>query len=135
MKTPNQIVRNLQDRFIWEADRKIDTFHVMSNEGVVMGDCDDFATRIAYDYANQSWIRFWWLLVTFQMVFFIVNSPVGDKHLVLWIRGIGYTDNWKKEFTDTIEPHSKPFRWFPFPYPVFWPVVAFKLLLGKFISH
>lgn len=125
MTDPDRIVQNLQSRFTWESDGKVDSYHVMANEGPVRGDCDDFATRILYDYSGRNWLKFWWLLVTFQSCFWFVRSPRGGAHLTIWIKGLGYTDNWKNEFTPKEELHDKK-------YPVLWPIVALKIFIGKF---
>ena len=118
------IPMKLQNRFTWESDGKLDSWHVMDDEGPVRGDCEDFATRVLYDLADRSWPRFWWLLVSFQACFWFVRSPKGEPHMVLWVRGYGWTDNYKDEWTVTAAPHTKR-------YPFIWPWVVLKLLIGK----
>lgn len=123
--TPNEICRDLKNRFTWESDGKLDSYHILKGDGKVKGDCDDYAVTILYNYCGGSYLKFWWLLVTFQAVFWFVKSPNDGPHVTLWLRGHGYTDNWKTQFTTKELLHDKR-------YPIPWPTVMVKLLIGKF---
>lgn len=122
---PNDVTRNLKSRFTWESDGRVDSYHIMPTSGPVRGDCDDYAATVLAELTGRSWLRFWWWLVTFRAVFWLVTSPKGNAHVTLWVRGLGYTDNWRNSFSKTEDLHRKR-------YPVMWPIVALKLFTGLF---
>lgn len=128
----NEIVASFMGRFTWEADGRLDSYHILPSEGAVSGDCDDAAVTVLLEYCNRSYIRFWWMLASRRAKLFLVNSPNGEKHLVLYISGIGYTDNWKDEFTPTIAPHTTPYKYWPWPVRIPAWLVALKLFIGLF---
>ena len=117
------IARNLRARFTWESDGLIDSYHVMPATGQVRGDCDDYAATMLAELTGRSWVRFWWWLVTFKACFWLVTSPRGEAHITLWVRGLGYTDNWRTGFSKVEDLHKRR-------YPLPWPSVALKLLIG-----
>ena len=121
--TPDAHAQALHSRFTWESDGKLDSWHYMAPDGPVRGDCDDYAVTLLRLIAG-SWPRFWWWLLTFRAVFWFVRDPNGASHLTLWLRGHGYSDNWRDHFAKVEELHSKRL-------PALLPVVVLKMLIGK----
>ena len=121
----NQICAELKRRFTWESDGRLDSYHIMPATGPVRGDCDDFAATILAELTGRSWARFWWWLVSGKARFWLVIDPAGQRHVTLWVRGLGHTDNWRNAFSETEDLH-KPLR------KVRWPEVLGKLLIGAF---
>lgn len=117
----------LDVRFNYTADTAaIDHWKVTTHNGVVNDDCDGYSLTLLYILAGQSWIRFWWYLVTFQAVIWRVKSYRGNNHAVLWFRGY-WTDNMEDRWYRTKDMrHTRRFPWV-------WPLVALKLLVGRFL--
>lgn len=114
-----------RDRFTWESDGKLDSYHIMAEEGPIIGDCDDYAVTILAELTGRNPLRLMWWLITFKAQFWLVSDPNGDAHVTIHVRGLGYTDNWKRAWTDTQSPHRPRHR-------VLWPVVLVKLIIGLF---
>jgi hypothetical protein len=125
MDDANATMQAVKSRFKWVSDGEVDSYHIMASEGPIDGDCDDFAITVLWELAGCSRWRFLWWLVSFKGVLWFVRDPKGARHITLWVRGVGYTDNWKSGFTPTEELHERR-------YPLAWPFVLFKLLVGKF---
>lgn len=125
--TNDEIIKSVKDRFVWETDGKLDSYHILASEGPIYGDCDDFAVTVLYELVGHNILKFWWWLITFKACLWFVTSVRGGPHVVLWVRGSGYTDNFRESFSPTENLHKKRF-------PILWPIVAFKLLLGKFVD-
>lgn len=115
----------LKSRFTWVSDGRLDSWHILPVTGAVEGDCDDYAVTVLAELVDRSALRFMWWLVTFRAVFWVVTSPRGSPHLALWVRGLGWTDNWKDKWTPTADPHTKR-------YPMPWPMALLKLIIGIF---
>jgi len=118
---------NLQKHFLWESDGKLDSYHIMEPEsnGVLRGDCDDYAATLLYRLSRGRMKTFWWSLVTRKAKFWMVRDPRGGLHITLEIKGVGHTDNQKSRWTPTEDMHKTLYR-----VPV--PMVALKMLIGKF---
>lgn len=113
----------LNAKFRYEADVR-DGWTVMRGD-VLRGDCDDYALTAAFILCGESWIRFWFRVLTFQIVFVQVTVPWdGSNHLMLKFRR-RYIDNIHKKWLT-----SRPYD-LRFPPIVLPPLVAIKMLLGK----
>lgn len=117
-------LQDLKKRFIWTKDTRLDTWRILKGDGPLRGDCDDFAMTALYVHCNQSILKFWFMVLTFQGVFWFVKDPNGQAHLALWVRGKGWIDNWYPEFYPELR-HTKR-------YPALFTVVALRLFLGLF---
>lgn len=124
LETANLKVKNLKNRFTWESDGRLDSWHLLPKHGKVKGDCDDFAYTALLEVSGGLFKAWFWLL-TFQACFFHVKSERGNPHIVLWVWKYGWTDNYKDSFTNSVSPHSRPI-----PCP--WPFVVLKLFIGMF---
>lgn len=120
----NAIVKDLKDRFTWESDGRLDSYHIMPSEGEVSGDCDDFAVTVLYEMCDRNFFKMVMWIVFCKAVFWHVTSARGNPHAVLYVRGYGYTDNWRDSFSPTEDLHKK--RW-----PL-WIIPLFKLVIGLF---
>lgn len=102
-------IKNLQDRFIYKAD-KWDTWTVLKNEsGPLYGDCDDFALTALWIEAKGSWLRILWLVATFQAMLWYTRSPNGEGHYMLWMKGKGWIDNWYPDWGKRRHPRVLPY--------------------------
>lgn len=116
----------LAKNFKYKAD-KIDSYRILPL-GDPQGDCDDYATTALYIASGKSLIKFWFLLITFQALMWRTYSPDGGTHLVLWVRGHGYIDNWQRKWTTRKQMKLLGYE---FRYPNLFPIVAIKMLIGK----
>ena len=106
--------------FQYKADGRLDSWRVITDNPT--GDCDDHALTSAYLYSNGI-MRMFWNVLTRRVCFYWCWTDVGQAHVVVWLKGVGYVDN--------LEPHisqTKQHRWnvrLPLPF------VMFKMLIGK----
>lgn len=95
------------------------------------GDCGTFALTVAYKEADQSWIKLWFKVLTFQTTFWLVKSPSNTmlpRHVIVYIRGKGWADStFPKSFHNSAEPHKKVL---PLIFP--WPLI--RVAMGKLYS-
>jgi hypothetical protein len=113
---------DLNDRFKWTRDRRWwDSWRVLRGSGPLTGDCDDYAITVLYLTSNKSWLSVWWKLITFQACFWMTRLRKGELHVMLWHRGYGWVDNAHPEWGPCVLP-----KLFPIP----WPIVAIKLIMG-----
>jgi len=112
----------LKERFRYDIDGGIDTWHILRGD-VVYGDCDDFTITLLWECASRSILRMWWWILTFKAVPWLVEGPVGDRHVALWLRGHGWACN--------IFPYWREEQDMPKILPFILPIVILKLLLGK----
>ena len=123
--TNRDIPKRTKARFKWVSDGKLDSFHILAATGPIEGDCDDYDATVLAELTGRNPLRFLWWLVSFQAVFWFVRDPNGGAHITLWVWGLGYTDNWKDEFTKKETLHKRRF-------PLLWPYVLYKLGIGLF---
>ena len=63
------------------------------------GDCEDFALSVLYYViCNESWLKFWWLLLTGKAKLCYVVTKNDAGHAVLRY-GDQYIDNWTMKWT------------------------------------
>lgn len=64
--------------------------------GEYRGDCEDYSLSVLYYViCQESWLKFWWLLFTFQAELCGCETKTGGGHAVLRY-GDQYIDNWSK---------------------------------------
>ena len=67
-----------------------------NDQGVYRGDCEDYSLSVLYYIiCQESWFKFWWLLITFQAELCGCETKTGGGHAVLRY-GDQYIDNWSK---------------------------------------
>jgi hypothetical protein len=120
--TPKDLA-DFNDGFIWTTDKGIDSWRVLRSDdfGYYKGDCDDYASTVAYIESGSSWPRFWWRTVMLQHVFWYSKTRGNGNHVILWVRGKGWIDN-------TNPAYGKRVLRAILPLPFFIP--AFQLSLG-----
>jgi len=117
-ETPEQ----LKARFTWESDGRIDSYHILAKSGPVSGDCDDFASTMSYSESGSK-VKMFFNIVTGRHRFYWCRSPSNEAHVILWVKGKGYTDNIFPSYRPEPTGHTKVryLFWLPF----------LKLLIGK----
>jgi len=113
------------ERFVWEADGKIDSYHLI-NKPPYKGDCDDFtrtAARITSGSALRDFIDLW----TFKNSYHRVVTEKGVTHIVLHRRGMGYIDNIKPQWRADVGYKRK------LPFIILPPAVMLKILIGTLV--
>ena len=123
-------LKYLANNFMYKPDGKLDSWRILPMNDLV-GDCDDYAVTALYLYCGKSIIKFWFMLITFQAILWFTKSPAGGGHLVLWVRGNGYIDNWDRRWVSRKELKVWGYR-FIFPWP--FPFVAMKMFFGLFFK-
>lgn len=106
------------EKFKYRND-KVDRWTILSDERGWEGDCEDFAMTVAWGLSGQLWLRFWWMVVTLQIVFWHAKTETGP-HVMLWVSGKGWIDNWYPTWNMRAQ-HQR--QW---PYVA--PLLAIKLL-------
>jgi hypothetical protein len=94
-------VNDFFGRYEYKHDPKgRDQWHVLveDSDGKFRGDCEDAALSVLYYVVcNESWLKFWWLLLTgkAKLCYVITKNDVG--HAVLRYDDM-YIDNWTKDW-------------------------------------
>lgn len=129
MSLPQRMIaarQRVEDHFEYRPDPGIvDDWRVSSAQnGTIKGDCEDFSLAVLWEYSEQSWIKFWFLIVTFQAVMWHVKSYNGNGHAVMWFRG-HWCDNMAHDWYEGDEFRHK------LRFPYLFPLMMLKLLLAK----
>lgn len=113
---------DLRARYVYTRDKK-DHWSLLNNpEGPLRGDCEDWAYTVLWICAGGSWLRFWWLVLTCQaMPWWCKFHGNGEPHVMLWVKGRGWTDSYYREWSDTPQHPKK--------IPYIAPILALTLLL------
>lgn len=114
----NDSLDELRARFAYKLDKK-DTWTLLGGENW-QGDCEDFSLTALYLTAGKSWLRLWWMVITFQAMFWRADTANGP-HMMLWVKGKGWIDNWYPTWSNQAR-HKKR-------YPLVAPLLAMTLLL------
>lgn len=115
---------NIQSRFIYTKDGRVDTWSVTKGNGPIEDDCDGYALTMLWKLSGENWFRFWWLQLSFQACFWYVTSYNGNGHAILWYKG-WWTDNMEDGWYKT--RHMRHTRRLPYCIPA----VLYKMFLGK----
>jgi len=127
--TFNQAQIDLNGRFKYTSDGKLDSWQILKSEGILKGDCEDYSLTLIWLSEGKSTMRFWLALLTFKYLIWYCKSPSGVGHACLWVRGRGWTDNiQRKVLKDYKAMNGKGYK-LVFPYVV--PIVLLKMLIGK----
>ena len=106
-------------------------FVIKPNEqGAYRGDCEDYSLSVLYYVICQgSWLKFWWLLFTFQAEICGCQTKNGG-HAVLRY-GDMYIDNWTKAWVEREDMEELGHDFWPWNYTILPTTVAIKMALGK----
>ena len=118
---------DVNERFVYRADGDVDDWDIIRGDDAIEGDCEDYALAVLWNLSGQSWLKFFWLLLSFQAVIWHVKSYQGNGHAVLWYKGY-WCDNMMNNWYETKHMlHKRRF-------PQILPTVLLKLLIGKLIN-
>jgi len=103
-----------------------------NDEGIYHGDCEDYSLSVLhYVICKESWLRFWWMLFTFQAQLCGCETKTGGGHAVLRY-GDQYIDNWSKAWVGrdgmTKGLGHKFWPWYKTILPT---TVAIKMVMAK----
>ena len=106
-------------------------FVIKPNEqGAYRGDCEDYSLSVLYYViCQESWLKFWWLLFTFQAEICGCDTK-GGGHAVLRY-GDMYIDNWTKAWVEREDMEELGHKFWPWNYTILPTTVAIKMALGK----
>lgn len=113
------MLTDFKSRFHYRTDGDGNPWHFLDGPGPVYGDCEDFAITCGLIECGGSRWRWWWKMITLQMVLWYVFDANGGKHAALWMRGKGWIDNWFPDWGPVLMHRKR----YPFP----WPLIPFKL--------
>jgi len=120
MTVENNPLRELLMRFKYKADKR-DKWTLLDGENF-SGDCEDFSLTVLWLMAGRSWVRVWWLVLTFQAMIWHTRVSSGG-HAMLWMRGHGWIDNIYPQWSE------KPRHRRVFPYLA--PIMAVSMLIKR----
>jgi len=127
-------LQHFNDRYSYKYDIKNrDRWHVLKqdSDGAFRGDCEDYSLSVLYYVVCQeSWLKFWWMLFTFQAELCGCNDKNGQGHAVLRY-GDMYIDNWTKEWVSRDGMEVIGHTLHPWYLTILPTTVALKLLLAK----
>jgi hypothetical protein len=86
-------ITDLIARFSYTADKRDRWTLLDAPTGPLRGDCEDYSLTALWICAGRSWLRLWWLVATFQAMIWLTRTASGQMHVMLWVRGRGWTDN------------------------------------------
>jgi hypothetical protein len=102
----------------------------LNEQGMYRGDCEDYSLSVLYYVVCQgSWLKFWWLLFTFQAEICGCDTKNGG-HAVLRY-GDQYIDNWSKAWVEREDMEELGHKFWPWHLTILPTTVAIKMLLGK----
>jgi len=124
MSSFNQAQYRLNERFYYKSDNG-ESWNILKSEGAISGDCEDYSLTLVWLAQGKGRVSFWLSLITMKYVLWFCKSPSGVGHLILWVRGEGWTDNIQKRIFTKAERKKLGYK-LKFPY-------LFPLVLLKFI--
>ena len=103
----------------------------LNEQGLYRGDCEDYSLSVLYYVVCQgSWLKFWWLLFTFQAELCGCDTKNGG-HAVLRY-GDQYIDNWSKAWvTRDGMTDGLGHEFWPWHKTILPTTIAIKMALGK----
>ena len=124
--------RDLNNRFVYQADEG-EYWRILKGDGAIRGDCEDYSLTLIWLLEGRSLLRFWLALITFKYLIWHCTSPDGEGHAVMWVRGVGWTDNIQRR----VVPNRKELRalGYRLRFPNIAPMVALKFLLRPILRR
>ena len=126
------LLERLITSYEYKRDEKRDQWRVLTpdSDGMYRGDCEDFALSVFYYVVcNESWLKFWWLLLTgkAKLCYVMTKNDVG--HAVLRYDN-SYIDNWTRQWVDRTHMESLGHEFHGSLFSVLH--VAVRMLKAKF---
>jgi hypothetical protein len=120
------MLEDLNARFVWTADKRDKWTIMKAVEGPLTGDCEDYALTALWLLSGRSWLRLWWMVITWRAIVWNVRhagyGPGRGNHVALWVTGRGWIDSSIPHWAPST-PHSKRF---PYVAPLLALRVAFS---------
>jgi predicted transglutaminase-like cysteine proteinase len=123
-------LQELNSKFVYQADGRVDIWRILHGEGPWKGDCEDYSLTLMWLLSDKSVIKFLWHILTFKYLMWYVIMSNGEGHAIVKIDGM-YYDNVQKKATSAEELKQKGYR---FIFPMIFPIVYFKLLFSYTIG-
>ena len=102
----------------------------LNEQGMYRGDCEDYSLSVLYYViCQESWLKFWWLLFTFQAELCGCDTK-GGGHVVLRY-GDMYIDNWTKAWVEREDMEELGHKFWPWHLTILPTTVAIKMAVGK----
>lgn len=122
-------IYDLNKVFRYRQDGKLDRWMILEpdSNGIVRGDCEDYALTALYLICNKSLFRFWLKLI-FGRVKIRYGEINGRGHAVLEYEG-RYIDNITKRWGGVSDICKSGFKFKSWNY--IWFTVAIKMLFAK----
>ena len=97
--------------------------------GMYRGDCEDYSLSVLYYViCKESWLKFWWLLLTFEAKMCYVITKNGGGHAVLRF-GEMYIDNWTQNWVSKAQMEELGHQFHDWKFiPT---TVAIKMVMAK----
>lgn len=122
---------DLNDRYTYARDQG-EHWQILRGSGPVSGDCEDYSLTLIWLAEGRAMWAFWWFQIVCRHVLFHCTSPGGRGHVVLWTRGVGWTDNIQRRPVTRADLRRMGYRiWFPWLAPL----VALKFLTRRLIGR
>lgn len=103
------IVHEFNERWQYRYDKEqyghADAWHIIHEltDGKYVGDCEDYALTLLWQFEDKSWLKFWWAIFTGKGKICAVGpNKWKTTHAVLRYKG-EYVDNW----TRSLGPKSR----------------------------
>ena len=98
--------------------------------GMYRGDCEDYALSVLYYViCKESWLKFWWMLFTFQAEICGCETK-GGGHAVLRY-GDMYIDNWTQNWVSKAQMEELGHKFWPWYKTILPTTVAIKMVMAK----
>jgi predicted transglutaminase-like cysteine proteinase len=123
-------LKELNLKFVYKKDGKIDVWRILDGDGVWEGDCEDYSLTLIWLLSDRNIIKFLWGILTFKYLIWYVKSPNGVGHAIVKINGM-YYDNIQKKATSATELKTKGYK---FVFPLFSILALIKLLFSYTIG-
>jgi predicted transglutaminase-like cysteine proteinase len=120
---------DLNSRFTYKSDVTGEKWTILTDDGDVSGDCEDYVMSLVWLAEDKSYVKFWWSFLTFKYVIWQGLTPGGQGHALMWVRGQGWTDNITKGPRTWREMKILGYKlWFPIILPLMIAKFAFRPL-------
>jgi hypothetical protein len=119
---------DLRKRFVYRADKPIDSIRILDGRGALHGDCDDAAATMLWRAEDRNLRHFWFALILGRAAIWRALTDKGGRHAILWHRDHGWIENgtfvWTEEPAPDMTLRHK--RWVL--------TIALKMLVGKIVG-
>lgn len=126
-------VEELNRAFQYRLDGNLDHWTILKpdSNGIVRGDCEDYALTVLFLLCNKSMFRFWIALI-FGNAKIHYGKVNGRGHAILEYQG-RYIDNITRKWCGTTGICRSGFKFKPWQF--FWFQVAIKMLVAKLVRQ